>query len=467
MLTTNHTCACVFAIDASYTFSHSDKKLLTTIHVPSITFYVGGIPFTLGIVIPVEGGYQIDVNAELHASMFASASGSLKVGFQGQCTSSSPSSCQLQKISEHAYRKAGNIGQLVGGASGVLQVYVTPTVVMSLDHIGEVSAGLRNSVELMASHDETHSKYCTQNFPDSIAQVSANYQFEATIGGKIDLQIGSVSFWMREFKPVGIYNLKKSLGTGCLGHSTSFGLGHSGSGFSISKTSSSAMVVAAPIAGNLSGTSAASASQHTEMLSTGYAPGTTWNGVTSKISNAGKCASFPTYSEVTMQVQSHDHYGVSAVSGGNTADVVTFIGSQNFGNSTSPQPYACIVQVGYQLVITNAGILLQPTPGAGVRRLSEGDLETLLDRVRRRLFGTGSTTLQGPGYALCTNGPPKSPSGWFGSFDRTKGKIVLQDKDGCTNVKLTMTQESKRPLPHTVAVVVVLRRSACSLLGSE
>ena len=71
-------------------------------------------------------------------------------------------------------------------------------------------------LELVAAYSSGELEYCQESFPGSSIHLAANYQFEASIGGAIDIHIGSLSLFRYDFEPVGIYNMKRPLGSGCI-----------------------------------------------------------------------------------------------------------------------------------------------------------------------------------------------------------------------------------------------------------
>jgi hypothetical protein len=207
-------------IDASLdttSYHSNNSETVATIKVPEVTFTVGGIPMVIDTTIPVEVGYDAAVS-EKGGTIRATGSlaGSIKKGVIFDSDDAQP-----HYINEHQLAPKGHLSG-PAEVSAALQLYVFPKVSLVCDHIGGPTVGVKGILELVLDY-QALSETCPvasrgAGFFKSEGGLFTNINFgmQVALGAKVDLELGNVFSWKKEWPSLLSHTFKWPLVSGCI-----------------------------------------------------------------------------------------------------------------------------------------------------------------------------------------------------------------------------------------------------------
>lgn len=376
----------------SGSFQKHGNKSLGTFAVPHAPkFSIFGIPFVFDIKVPTEVGYDFSSTGSVQLDASATASGAIKYGFIGTCSDTAVSSCGFHQYSEYDYDHQAppfNVAEFDAEVNANLEIYLLPTVVITVDHIGGPNMAVKTYLEQKFG---AGNHYCEQKEGYDL-QAITNVGLEVTAGADVNIGVMGHEFWDHSWGPWGVWSKKMPIWSGCL-----------------------------------------STSDSKQPSSDGLVPGTTWTGTQQKVRNkltelqGDRCSHYPDSMEVSMQMVNHT--STRAKSEGK----MEFVGSQTYSRSSNGSadeaPFGCVVQSGYFMVYNQDGASLTPT-------FEGSEASANWDKCT-----AGSPT-----------GQPIEPAAFYSreSFvcqgaDVKQCSIKLRDQHGCSELTLTMSDVSDVP----------------------
>lgn len=304
----------------SRAFSFRHNKTVATYSVPPIWLQIGPVPVSLEFTIPVNAGYQVDVDATVSLRSAAMVSARVAFGVQGQCTSFT--SCKFHQLSDYSFQHTASLPKPRIDFRASLQVHILPTVVLKVYKIAGPSMGVQIGLETAIALPSS-ANYC----PHKGVHISANVNIDVSIGARVDVGFPSNSKWPgyhEQFGPWGIYSKKMSIWSGCIA-----------SPVNLSTSAGSAQLGEAP------------------SLHNGLFPGATYVGTTRKTNSTNPaCTAVRDSVDVSLQVISYNHASQS----------YEFALSQNYGANDTSKPFGCTVQTGYKSSVVVEGAQLNLVP---------------------------------------------------------------------------------------------------------
>jgi len=462
--------------------STSSDKVIDTVQVPTFDIQVGPLPVVITITVPVHVGYTFSASFEAAINVGLSASGSVKYGLQYT------KSGGFVPIAEQSYTHTGALSNLQPGTEleASLTIYVLPVAVIEIEYIGgpnfglkgfmefAMSAGsqaacdphaLRHLDELVEEKDgegsislaESYHSYAPSGSYDPApspspspsgysydpgpspgpspspspsppafgVQATANIGLQATVGGSLNIHVGSVTVYKSTYPSKAIYAMKWPVATGCLtsSHSEAASAGYSGGKLSnLSQTrgdgadradSDSRMFVPfateeeththtwlqpMPAIGSSSMAAAKVKASTIALQNGGNVPGTVWHGSITRLKTSGECSKYPAVQKLSLQLTSIPYYGS-----------LLFVGANNYAayNADYTAGEACVVQSGFT-----------------GNWYASGSLAIFPDQ-------TDSD------YSACSYGAPAQPYGFSGTFSAGWKTISAQDSLQCLQFSLS------------------------------
>ena len=363
----------------------STDVLLDTVQMPTITFYVGPVPITIDLSMPVHAGFEIDLHTQGKVEI---SSGAHFAGRWGVGYTPSTGLSLIHQVDNNVH---ANLLQ-VPTATADVTVYLQPVLVMNIEYIGGPNFAIKPFLEFGCVLDAQSA--CTDKL-----MASSNWGVQATIGAHIDIHIASKSIYEHYFPSMSIFSMKKKIATGCLvlAHERTLDGAHTFE--PVGRTCPSVIPphpLAAPMASSQPRVEACS-DDGPSLQNNGLVVGTTWNGTITKISSAGKCSGYPDRQTLSCQITDSDYAGD-----------LTLICANNFAvYDAANVGHACTVETGMQAdyYADTHQIIVEPKAG-----LSD--------------------------YSNCTSGAPQLPYGWSGSTTPGLTQITAQDSDLCTKIFL-------------------------------
>lgn len=362
-------------------YQRSGSKHVTTIDAGTLDFMLGPVPVVIHTTVPVNISYHMDADVEGSVAVAASAQGSLSYGITYSASQG------FNQIATSNFQHGGGLKSISLNMQASLQLSVLSTVVINVEYIGGPTVGIKPFVEFVASYGSGNACARYGGF-----QVAANWGLQITIGALVDIELGSETIYKHNFGSDTVYSIKRPLLSACVYASAEV-------------TSSTPMVSALP--GNHTSKGAVTRLVNEDSTpvkgaldtcSDGLLPGTTWTGYATRTSGSSKCAGYPDYKHITLQIIEADGVGD-----------LTFVGSENYGTGD----FACVLQATYlaDYYSGNNAIILEPTSSGSVAD-----------------------------YAYCTNANTKQPYGYSGQVDPTLTIINVTDSLNC--LQLVLTRES-------------------------
>lgn len=149
------------------------ENALTTLKVPSITFFVGAFPIKLDLSLPIKVGYQLDASASASVDAGVQFNGDTTFGVQYGSSGFSPTFSQSFSTSP--------LGpSFDGSASVTTEGWIEATAQIELNNFVRAGIALRPSVEAIGQLS-------------SSSNVAVNGKFDATIEGSLGLRIANVN----------------------------------------------------------------------------------------------------------------------------------------------------------------------------------------------------------------------------------------------------------------------------------
>ena len=172
---------------------HGNKSLGTFVVPHAPKFSILGIPFVFDIAIPTEVGYDFSATGSVHLDASATATGDVKYGFIGKCADTSTSSCAFHQYSDYDYDHQAppfRVTEFETEVNANLQIYLLPTVVVTIDHIGGPNMAVKTYLEQKFG---TGDHYCEQREGYDL-QAITNVGLEVTAGADVNIGVAGYSF---------------------------------------------------------------------------------------------------------------------------------------------------------------------------------------------------------------------------------------------------------------------------------
>eukprot|EP00462_Mataza_sp_D1_P021475 CAMPEP_0175144564 /NCGR_PEP_ID=MMETSP0087-20121206/14217_1 /TAXON_ID=136419 /ORGANISM="Unknown Unknown, Strain D1" /LENGTH=857 /DNA_ID=CAMNT_0016429077 /DNA_START=20 /DNA_END=2593 /DNA_ORIENTATION=- len=364
-------------------YSQENSKTVYTVKLKPITFVLFGIPIVLNIEIPIDIGYQLDVDANAIADCAMQANGNFQYG------AAYTRSAGLHLISESDFDYSGGLNQINGALSMSMTVYVLPVVTININYLGNVNIGLKPFLETTVALSSQYTDPCYRNLA-----LACNLGLTVTAGAEIDISLAGKSLYKKELFSETVLNVKKPILAGCYllqseNNSSNLILNHTEELERVLRPFPPLLSTVAGTAEELqqkkeffasrpfldapellfrgdgalfSSSSNSSSLQLKKALDTtklgalddsGCSIGTSWNGVTVRgTGSSSSCSQYPSYREQSFQAHT------TTVTG--SGPIIDMIGSVNDAVSDSPdnRTYACVYQQGWSASIYQGGGLL-------------------------------------------------------------------------------------------------------------
>lgn len=419
----------------SAAWSKANVVDLYTVHMQPITFAIGPIPVIVQVDIPIQAGYELDVeaNAVLEASMSAHGSFQYGIGYTANAG--------LHLINENDFDYSGGIYTVNGAAQASLTVYLLPVVNIGVDFIGNVNIGIKPFLESTIGISTRWTDPCAKIG----AALAVNLGLQVTAGAELDIKLGSTTLLQKELYAGTVFSVKKPIMAGCLslGSLNNFD-GRNLTNFTGTNYVSDSHMVdldsfppfpdqiptsPAELAKHKSSNkrplidrpsrfheqNAGSASLQSARLAAvavpGCSPGTSWLGQMTRGSGTNaECNRYPPYRAISFQ-----SWDTTVLGNG---PVINMIGSVNDANSDSPdnKTYACVHQQGWSASMYSSGDMLFSK-------------DTSVEPYALCSDGSSDCSCTSQGTAL--------PSSMYGTTTSDFSTITLQDTLLCTRTVLT------------------------------
>ena len=170
--------------------------------------YIFGIPFSIDFSVPIRAGYDLTANAEAQMEVTANGRGTIDYGVRYT------SEAGMQWISNYTFDHSGGIQSMGYDIDATLQLYLMPSIAMSVDHIGGPTLGFKPFLEFGASAKSQSTCIAHGGFTASL-----NWGLQVSIGAKFHVDLPMVH-WQKTFNNTGIYSIKRPIITGCVGESS-------------------------------------------------------------------------------------------------------------------------------------------------------------------------------------------------------------------------------------------------------
>jgi len=191
-------------LKASGSFKKGSSMRIGDIQFKPIVFVIAGIPMLLNITVPIDAGYNVAASASGTFHNYVGAQGSLGFGFQYT------KSGGKRWISEHTFNHNGALKVLDGKVQATLEVYLLPTVVLTVDYIGGPYLGVQPYVEATLAYND-NMKTCASKLSYNL-----NWGMMIVIGAQIDITIAKIQIYSWKSKPYTIYSMKRPISSGCV-----------------------------------------------------------------------------------------------------------------------------------------------------------------------------------------------------------------------------------------------------------
>ena len=362
-------------MDCDSSAQASEDLLLDTLSLPTITFYVGPVPITIDLSMPVHAGFTTSLQT---SGKLGLSSGAHFHGKWGSVYTPQEGLTLLHEVENNVY---ANLLQMPNGKAEAT-VYLQPVIVMNIEYIGGPNFALKPFVEFGAVLDQMSA--CQGKL-----MASSNWGVQATIGAHIDIHIASKQIYEHNFPAMSIFSMKKKIATGCLVSQTERQLDDAAHSFdSVGQVCS--VDASAP--------GAAVCSSDMGLQNNGMVVGTTWNGTIVKVGTAAKCSGYPPVQTLSCQIVESDYAGD-----------LTFVCANNFAVYDSANVgHACTVTTGMEADYYSGSGQIIVEPKAGISD-----------------------------YSNCTTGAPTLPYGWSGTASAGLKQIDAFDSDMCSKIHLS------------------------------
>lgn len=199
------------AISATLSQSLPDlevEKLVTTIKLAPICFTVGVVPICVNTDIPIVLGLDMQAMADATVTGQVSASGYLEAGFVYSDKDKNLHGVYNRDLVHDGSVSSSATIQMTG------QIYILPSFVFVIDHIGGPSVGIKTSLDMTAVWQSFDSP-CS---PDGGAALSIalNAGLDVTLGGKISINIADRDIYDKDLGQKSIYTGKWPIDSFCL-----------------------------------------------------------------------------------------------------------------------------------------------------------------------------------------------------------------------------------------------------------
>ena len=329
-----------FNIEADASFSYqgqrANKVRAAFIQMTPFTFWVASVPFYVNSTVPVDVGYDLAVNAEGNVGVKANAKGHVTYGIHYVNN-------RLNFISDHDFDHSGGLTSLSLKMSLALQIYILPTLVVQIDHIGGPNAGLKPFLEFQADYDSSSMCGSYGGF-----QATTNWGLQASVGAHIDIEVGGRSLLGPKTWSKSIFSIKKPLLTACLwGSNDAQDEYHTAIGNvttmqqESSEYGSQALVApGVPALPTIYLDSSKARAGAVSMCNTGLLPGNVWMGTATRTGTNSRCSEYGNDPiQISLQVIDADFAGN-----------IDFQGATNYGSASQNGEFACTVTSRYSMM---------------------------------------------------------------------------------------------------------------------
>jgi len=198
-----------FTGEAQQSYNSEYDKTVGIIQLPDVTFTIGVVPFLIQSTIPVHIGYTTNLfsdtgKVEASAKMDADA----KYGVQWTPAAG------FQFIHTHTQSYSGSVSVTDAQLKVVATAYVMPVFVITVDHLGGVTVGLKGSATATVLFKEDGS-LCSPS-GGAGTQVSAAWGLQLTIGAQLLVAFEGYTFVNKKTDQQIIWSHQWPLYSACL-----------------------------------------------------------------------------------------------------------------------------------------------------------------------------------------------------------------------------------------------------------
>jgi hypothetical protein len=395
-------------------FHRANSTHVGTISMKPVIFTVGGITMNLTLQVPVMLGY--DIEAQIHGLVDAHAELYGDVTFGVTYTPQAG----VQYVNKPNFKHSGVLDSYVEANTDII-LYVLPTFVLGLDHLGTTSLGLKVFIEESIDFDSGSFTWLDP-CANCKGRVTTNVGVQTTISANISVTVAGYTIYRKEIAPLGVLSYKKPILTGCIGNQTTLSLNHKlsldnlqrsaipGLALHTSKTnfkSKERPVLVRDITGVVTGVA--------RIHNPGYAVGTTWVGTATRGRGSNPvCDLYPPLRLLSFQAIA---VKVTPQSGA----MLTLFGSVNDARAPKDggHAYSCVDQRQWVASTYNSGALIFKRTGIDVFTYCASE----------------------EAVCSCDNEETALPSSFVGQAGPGLSSIYLEDSLRCTEIYLERVME--------------------------